>query len=226
MNAIFLLAGVAQLAIAVFALRSRQRNPLAAVLLAVLGAAIAYDNLVVGLGSTIGEGDLLETLSWGRFALHNLLTPLFLLVAAGLLGQHRTRTRTFTIPVMGAVAAVLVLFGVTTDLIGLELAVEVTGDVVRYADAEASAPIATIVTILLVNVMGFRLLRSGGPRWLFVGAVVMLVTGAAPTDGAPVLGNLGEVALLTGALLTLTSPASTETADGSAVASPSIQSGA
>lgn len=35
-----------------------------------------YDNLIIGVGSFIGEGGLLEILNAGRFYIHVLITPL------------------------------------------------------------------------------------------------------------------------------------------------------
>ncbi len=49
-------------------------------LVAVIAVGLVYDNAIVSLGTTIGIGPLLKSLSWPRFAMHALLTP-FMMIA-------------------------------------------------------------------------------------------------------------------------------------------------
>jgi hypothetical protein len=59
------------------------RHPLTGLIL-FLAAALPYDTALVGLGSTLGIGPVLERLSAPRFLLFDLSLPLTLIVAVGL----------------------------------------------------------------------------------------------------------------------------------------------
>lgn len=56
-------------------------------ILVVLG--LVYDNSVIGLGTFIGEGPVLEGLNGARYWLHAFLTPLLVLVAWDVLRRAR-----------------------------------------------------------------------------------------------------------------------------------------
>jgi hypothetical protein len=178
----------------------RLRAPLAALVC----AALAYDNGCIAVGTAIGEGSLLETLNAGRFWAHALITPLMVVV-----GWRLARLRATAALV--ALVAALIGYGVYTEIVMLRLAPERELGTLRYVNAAAEGPpIAAIVTILVLIVLGAIIWRRQGRPWLLVGAVVMFVAAAAGTQ-LVWLQNLGELALLTGLLVTLRA-ASNETA--------------
>ena len=80
---IFCLYSLAHFAVAVFALRILRRYAApGALIIAVLSVGLVYDNGIVALGSSIGIGDTLERLSWPRFILHALVTPVMIVRAS------------------------------------------------------------------------------------------------------------------------------------------------
>lgn len=185
---LFASAAVACAVLAVLLLRAKAPIP------AIVGFALTYDNAVIAAGSAIGEGDLLLALNAGRFWVHALVTPLMIWAGLKLIGWAR--------PWAWAVIGVLIAIGVYTDVVALRLVPESEGGVLRYVnDAAAGPPIPAIVTILILVGCGVVLFRRTRIGWLLVGAGVMFVAAAAGAD-VLLLGNLGEVALLTGFLLT------------------------
>ena len=58
---------------------SRQNKSIWTMAAASVVFGLIWDNFVLGLGRFLGEGDLLKTLSYPRFWLHALLTPLMIM---------------------------------------------------------------------------------------------------------------------------------------------------
>jgi hypothetical protein len=170
----------------------RLRAPLAALVC----AALAYDNGCIALGASLGEGTVLETLNTGRFWAHALITPLMVVV-----GWRQARLRATA--ALTALVAVLIGYGVYTEIVLLRLEPQREHGTLRYVNVAAEGPpIAAIVTILVLIVLGALIWRRRGRPWLLAGAVAMFVAAGA---GAQLvwLQNLGELALLTGLLITL-----------------------
>ncbi|CAL9488982.1 hypothetical protein SUDANB121_03213 [Nocardiopsis dassonvillei] len=172
--------------------------------LAVLVAAgLVYDNGVVALGSTLGEGPLLYALNLPRFVVHALVTPLLIVFAhnaardAGL-GWARPR---WVGAAFAGTAALLIAYGVVFELFELTLVAGTEGDALRYSAAEPAPPIPSIATILVLVGVGLALAVSRREFWMLAGAALMFLAAAVPT--APLaVGNLGEVALIAGLALT------------------------
>lgn len=111
------IAGLTAVAIGLWA---RHRRSYTLIVVAV-GLGLTYDNAVLGLGRWIGHGELLEALSWPRFLIHALITPLLIIVGVGAargmrLGwaQRRSVHAAFCV---GATA--LVAWGLVTDVVRL-----------------------------------------------------------------------------------------------------------
>lgn len=176
------------------------------VLVAALTIGLVYDNGMVAVGRFIGEGPLLEALNHPRFVIHALITPTLVIVAVGMArrcGAAWARKR-WVHAVFCLVATALIVYGVVTEVLGLELEVERDGDAVRYSAVEASAPIPSIVAIVVLIAVGIAVWRRGG-YWMAIGAAIMFV--AAAIQSLPlVLANTGEVALVVGLVLTATRP--------------------
>ena len=182
-------------------------------LVAMIAAALIYDNLIISLGMTIGVGPLLELLSWPRFVMHALLTP-FMMIAAtqiasagGVRWADSPQWRTG----IWVLVVAMVLLGVYEHLLGLELVPACFDGVLRYttnlypahfcgpdyqAVAGSGPPIPAILGNIVTLIIGFALWRRSGWVWLILGALAMFAAAAVPMSGfgmAP--GNAGEVLL-------------------------------
>ncbi|MFE4691411.1 hypothetical protein ACFRH6_15280 [Streptomyces sp. NPDC056749] len=206
-SSVFAVLAVAQLCLAVSAGRYWRAAPgLSAVVPTLVCSALVWDNGVIAVGSSVGAGPLLETLSAPRFVAHALLTPLLVLWSlsaaehAGLPWARRTAVRGVAV----GLTVLLVAAGVLHDVIGLTLRTERWADTLRYVNDAASptGPLPAIITGLVVLSAGVVLWRSTGFAWLAVTAAVMVVVSGAAVQ-VPVLGNAGEVVLNVGLLLTV-----------------------
>lgn len=173
-------------------------------LCAIIGA-LAYDNLIIGLGRFVGEGSLLRALNVPRYVLHALLTPTMLLVGlqlarnagVGWAWQPR-RARIFV-----AFTLLLIAVGVYFDIVRLRLAPESDFGTLRYVnDAAVGPPIAAILTVLGLIAFGVAVWRlHRWASWLLVGSTVMFLASAAGS-ALGLLTNIGEIALVAGMVLT------------------------
>lgn len=166
-------------------------------LLAVL-VGLTYDNLVIAIGSFVGESDLLKTLNAGRFAIHALVTPLLAIFGLGILrsaGLGWAQNKVWH-AVICIFATALVGLGAFTDIVRLELAPRALADTLRYVNvAVKGPPIPSILTIIALIVMGVFLWRKTGWQWLALGALVMFVAAAGGTGDRIFIANFGEAVL-------------------------------
>lgn len=198
MTVLYIVLGIAQAVIFVFGMRlySRSRNWYA--LLAVLPIAfLIYDNFIIAAGTTIGEGELLKSLNAVRFYAHALLTPLLIIFGFGVArragvswAQSRRNHAIFC-----TLATGLVLMGVYIDVLNLTLEVKAEEGLVRYVNTFFKGPpVPSIVTIIVLAIVGFFVWRKGKSWWMAVGSILMFVGALV---GLRVVGvsNLGEVAM-------------------------------
>lgn len=181
-------------------------QPVAWVLL-VPQACLVYDNLIVGLGSTLGPGPLLETLSWPRFWTHWLFGTWAIAgcgVILRLAGVERLKTRNGLLAFC-AMTLALMLYDLPHFFADRLYAV-CELDLVRYSTAVAQGtacfdgqpavpgtpPFASIVTLLVVLGCGVVLLRKHLFPWMLIGGLMMLAS-TAPQLRALKLDNMGEV---------------------------------
>ncbi|MFF5081054.1 hypothetical protein ACFY36_28725 [Actinoplanes sp. NPDC000266] len=194
-SAVFGLIAVAETALLILVLRLP--SGWARTLLALVVAALIWDNAVIALGSTIGPGAVLQALSVPRFVTHALLVPLLVLIAAGLAGVADLRPFILT-------TALLIGIGVYGDIVTLALEPTHYAGTVRYTNAASNGPpIAAIAVILILIAFGVLLLRRHRSPWLLAGAATMF---AAAAIGLPWLANLGELALAVAVYLTMRLP--------------------
>lgn len=160
----------------------KNTSPFYMLFLPLVIAGLIYDNIMIGIGSFIGGGDTLRSLSILRFWFHALFTPTLVLFAYGL-AKYSTITWAKK-PVAG------ILFLLTTfALIGYEIIetlsqrTEVIREygIVRYTLVGSSGPplMVLIVAIILLFV-GISLFRK--TRWssMMIGVAVMIVGSAVP----------------------------------------------
>jgi hypothetical protein len=174
----------------------RQHHRTYSLIVSVVIAGLVYDNAVLGLGRWLGEGSLLEGLSWPRFLVHALVTPLLIIVgfgAARSFGLGWAQRRDLHAAAC-SLATLLVGWGLLSEVFGLALEPQRDAGVLSYGAASTSAPVPAIATILVLVAVGAALWKVAGWPWLAVGALVMFV--ASGLGGvSPLLTNVGELAL-------------------------------
>lgn len=173
------------------------------VLLPIIG--LLYDNAIIALGSLLGPSELLQTLNMGRFLLHAIITPMLIMAALDMarragVGWAANRV---VYALFGVFTIVLILFGLT-EMPKMVFEPVVYGGTLRYVDtAVAGPPIPSIITIILIMVIGIFIWRKQKWPWLFIGALLMFIGSAMPPSVVgPAVGSGTEVILLTSLLAT------------------------
>ena len=175
------------------------------VILLVILSGVVYDNTLLAFGGQwFGEGQTLEMLSYPRYLLHGLFTPLLIIFCAlsadrfNIPGYRRRETLTL----WGAVTFVAIWFGLIGDLINLEIGPGVTNGLLSYKYVgEAGPPIAEIATVMSMLIIGGAMQRYGRWPWVFVSALFMFVVALFFIENG-VVANLGELVLLSGGAAT------------------------
>ena len=214
-SGLFLFQAALQLALFVWLWRLwRGRGVVVAAVLLLPQFGLVWDNLIVGLGRTIGLGPMLEALSWPRFWLH-WLSGAWLVAASGAILRHAgfgfmRPARAMT----GFCAATMVLMLYDLPHFWRDSLHPVCEfDLVRYSTAVApgafcfpdqqvipgAPPFAAIVTCLVVIIAGALLLLRHRFPWMMLGGILML-TSAAPPFRALKLDNFGEVLIAGGCI--------------------------
>lgn len=200
---LFLLMGIVHLMFVVLAVRLFLRNrSIYTAIAALVIFGLFYDNLIVAAGSLIGAGDTLQQLNAWRYILHALVTPTLIMFAAATaqrLGIGWAQNRA-SFAILGILTVLLIGVGVYDDMINLSLVRAQEWDTLRYVNANsAGPPIPSIVTVIVMIVVGGFVWRRHKWAVLFIGAVLMFILAGA---GASILwlSNIGEV-LFAGAIL-------------------------
>lgn len=170
-------------------------------------AGLLYDNLAIASGRYLGEGQLLEAMSYGRFWLHALLTPLLVIWswhAIRRAGVRWAATRWAAL-VAVLITAALIALEIFTTLAGLDLEATVEYGVVSYSDSAppSGPPLMVLFVAAALIFAGFLLWRSQQWIWLLVGTVLLAVGSGVPLpleSGA--VTNLFELILLTSVIAT------------------------
>lgn len=165
---------------------------------------LVYDNLVLAIGATLGEGKLLFGLSVPRFVLHQLVLPWIIYAAfeqVRLAGHPWAQGRRARWVIVFLVLVVMAL-GVLTRILPMDLhPVEMDG-VVRYVDeGTVGPPIVSIVSIGFAGVTGFFLWRKNGWVWVLLTAVLVFIGEGLPMEGLRRLVGSGVEGLFIVAML-------------------------
>ena len=207
----YLFIAVVDFALLVWALGQYKKYPSTALWLAMTPLYLLwYDNVLIGLGSTLGEGDLLKGLNVVRFLGHYIMLP-FVIIALGSLARQAGFAWAQLKVVMGAFC-VLATYFMVSDLwlfYNATLYPSCFADTLRYTthiseftacgpDAEIGigtriAPIPAITLSNLTILLGAYMWWKIGYKWLFIGSVSALLFFAVPfgpTGG--IVGNMGE----------------------------------
>ena len=203
LSAVFLIISLIHLLFVVLAVRLYVRNrSIYTALAAMVMIGLFYDNFIVGIGSSLGEGSLLRGLNWWRFAIHALVTPvliMFAIATAQRLHIRWAQSRT-AFAIFGLLTLLLILWGVYMDIIKLSLTAVQEAGTLRYIHVEsAGPPIPAIMTVIVMIVVGgFVWWRH---KWaiLCIGSSLMFILAGAGAS-ILILSNIGEV-LFAGAIL-------------------------
>lgn len=169
-----------------------------------------YDNFVIGIGSTLGEGDLLVQLNYVRFIAHYVGLPMTFIALGAMAREAGFAWARYRL-VMGAFCALATWF-IVHDLWLLSQSTfypSCFADTLRYtthiapytactpdADVGAGRPIPPIPAITLTNMLiafGIYLWIKIGWKWLALGSVGALAFFAVPyAQTGGILGNVGE----------------------------------
>lgn len=158
-------------------------------------AGIVYDNLIIGLGSFIGEGELLKGLNVPRFVIHALFTPCLMIFAVGVarrVGINWAQTKTGH-GIICLIATAMIALGVYHEIIQLTLEAKAEYGTLRYINTAAQGPpIPAIVTIIVVMIIAIFVWVKTKKPWYFLGSLLMFIF--APMASKFVwAGNLGEI---------------------------------
>jgi hypothetical protein len=168
--------------------------------------AITYDNLIVSIGRWVGQGGILLNLSHPRFIGHVLLTPLSIVAAFKLCFQSGVDWALNPASCQSAWIAVGVL--VTAEILSYYRKFEPIPawfqGTLRYTNgAYKIPPIPSILTTIMVSILGWMIWRESGDAWLLGSSIVMFLGGAVPQCVAgPVVCSGAEVVLMTGFCMT------------------------
>ncbi len=201
---IFLLLTVVQVVCLGFALRHYQKTrSLYDLLPVIVITGLVYDNLVIAMGGFIGAGEPLKALNAPRFVIHGLATPLLMIWGFGVarragLGWAQSRRNHI---IMCTAATLLIALGLYSDVIRLDLVLKVEQGITRYVNIGGikGPPIPSIITIIVLIVIGIGIWRKGKSAGLAVGSTLMFIGAMAGTALLGV-GNAAEIAMSAGIL--------------------------
>ena len=216
----FLVIAVVDFGVLVWALWLYRRYPSTAQWLATVPLGLLwYDNMVIGIGSMLGEGELLIGLNSVRFLAHYLFLP-FTFVAIGSMAKQAGFKWAQPKFVIGAFC-VLATYFILHDLwlfYNATFYPSCFADTLRYTThiAEYTAcgpdavvgsgqsipPIPAITLNNMMTILGAYLWWKVGYKWLFLGSVGALVFFAIPySKTGGIFSNMGEPIIMAVILL-------------------------
>ena len=190
-----------QAILAIVAIRLFLRHKtLSALALIVPIAAVVWDNAIIALGATIGDGPLLVALSWPRFIGHALFTPLWIIAGIGF--AQRAGAKWLCTPLVNigqwALYAICVVFGLLRSVIFLEMSPATEGGLFYFRNTGAfpGPPFGSIIMLFVVLLCAVIVWRLTKKPWMFLGSFFMLVVSVVPTEIIGfALSNSGEVVM-------------------------------
>ena len=204
---VFLIVGIIQLGIAIRGTIETQRKfSWYSLLILIVVYGLAYENIVISIGQYIGEGTVLQSLNWVRFAVHALFTPTLMISAFGMLKRSEVKfaQNQYWHGAICTLSLILILLGSYDSILKINLVPVTDNGVLRYVnDFEfiKGPPLPAVLTIILVLISGNILWRKIKWAYLFLASIVMFVTAALPSNYL-VWQNIGEVIFAGGLVLT------------------------
>jgi hypothetical protein len=207
----YLLIAVVDFGVLLWALKLWKEVPSTALYLATIPLFLMwFDNLTIGLGSTLGEGDLLLNMNTVRFLAHYIFLPVTFIAIGSMArqagfpwAQHKIVMAAFCLLAMYFMLHDLWLFSNSTfypscfaDTLRYtthisEYTVCSPDDIIGTGQRIAPIPAITLSNMLIL--FGIYLWWKIGYKWLFLGAVGATAFFAVPfgsTGG--IVGNVGE----------------------------------
>lgn len=184
----------------------RKTRQLSSLLIAAVTFGLVYDNLILTVGGFLEAGALLYNLSLPRFYLHQLVLPWIIwasFLQVRTVGQRWAQREVAGRAVLTLTLLVL-LMGVLTRIVPMNLQIVELGGVHRYMDeAAAGPPIVSIVSIGFAGVLGALLWRSHGWPWVFLTALLVFIAEGVPIELVRrVIGSGAEVLFIAAMLFT------------------------
>lgn len=143
---------------------------------------LIYDNIIISLGSFIGEGNVLLLLSTFRFWLHALFTPTLLLFAYGVAKQSSLQwANKFIFKIIFLMSTLALISYEIIQTINKNPEILREYGIVRYTLVGASGPpLMVIIVAFILLVVGVSLYRK--TRWniMMIGVALMVVGSAIP----------------------------------------------
>lgn len=207
----YIVYGLAQAALAVWAFTLWRRDRTAGALMLLLPiATVWYDNLILGLGGVIGAGATLEALTVPRFVGHALFTPSWIVAAVMLatrFGAFRGRERiakTSSWALYGA----MVVVGLVNEVISFEGKLVRDADVVYYTNVgrlfTPPPPSLTMTLVVLLAGIYIAVRTKGRWPWMALGALLVPLGQFLNAEGPMFfVVNLGEVLMSASLVATL-----------------------
>jgi hypothetical protein len=179
-----------------------------------------YDNAVIAIGSTLGEGALLMNLNTVRFLAHYISLPMTFIAIGAMareagfrMAQHKTVMAAFCLLAVYFIGHDLWLFSQSS------LYPSCFADTLRYTthiaeytacgpDADIGAgksipPIPAITLTVMLIIFGIFLWRRSGWKWLTLGSLGAMAFFAVPfSSTGGIFGNIGEPIIMAVVILT------------------------
>lgn len=144
---------------------------------------LIYDNLVLSLGSIIGEGPTLKGLNVMRYWFHAFFTPLLILFSWAAIrktGIHWLKERTGLLAA-GIFTIAMIIAELMQNTIGLKLEPARNYGVLSYEAAGSHGPPIMIIGVTLALLLaGFILWKKLQWKWMAVGVILMGIGSAVP----------------------------------------------
>jgi hypothetical protein len=223
LSALFLLFAVVHLAIWIWGWGAWAHNgrPRALFLVLFGGTLLFYDNLRIGTGRFIGQGELLEAMSVPAFVWHWTMLPL-LVIAAGIIartaGLQWAQSR-FAMGAFCLVATALIALDIP-KLFDFDLYPVCLADTIRYStnvgpdvlcspddpviSGGPGAALVAILTNVIVLFVGIALWIQRGWPWLALGSGAMFIAAGAFAQSywSLPIANFGEILITLSLIVT------------------------
>lgn len=184
--------------------RKTETRTTGGLVLQVVVFSFIYDTLILSTSHWLGEGLLLQRLNWGKYLLFALFVPL--LMVAGLDFARRVeitwaQNRYFQIIIwLGAIILMAVGVGIEWLLRG-DWVAETSLGVLWYVHPNAVFPFATVLTALVLCLLGVLIWRKSKWLWVLIGGGVMFLGNAVPIGMFGPLISSGTQVVLLGCLV-------------------------
>ncbi|QYJ78808.1 hypothetical protein [Shewanella acanthi] len=167
---------------------------------------MAYDNLVVAAGNWFIGEPWFTPVSMMRFYCHVLTLPFLSLFTYSIIREAGLALGQSKVFLMLSLLVTLstLIYGISHELVGLQLVETSQLGIQRMTNANGSAPIATIVTNLFTIILSAYLWRKTGWKVLCLGSMFIFVVNAVAA-GKPwgfIAGNLVEIVFVLSLIIT------------------------